>query len=227
MTKRTRVFLIDDHPAMRRGIAQLIADEADLEVCGEAENRQSAMEALAKVSPDVAIVDIALQGSDQSGLDLIAEIHAAWPDLPLLTYSMHDEKNFAELALRAGARGYLMKQESVRLLIDAIHHILAGGVFVSEAMNRRLLLLHVGKNPDRRESMPTQPQELLTGREFEIFRLIGTGLPPREIARQLCLSVKTIETHRMNIRKKLGMANAFELTRHAVQWVHSNGAVIT
>ncbi len=207
---------------MRHGIAQLITHEADLEVCGEAADRQSAMENLARVSPDLAIVDIALQGSDQSGLDLIVEIHAAWPDLPLLAYSMHDERNFAERAMRAGARGYLMKQEPVRLLIDAIHRILEGGVFVSEAMNRRLLLLHVGKTPDRRESVPAQPQDLLTAREFEIFRLIGTGLPPREIARQLCLSVKTIETHRMNIRKKLGMANAFELTRHAVRWVHSN-----
>ena len=224
MTKQAKVFLIDDHPAMRRGIAQLISDEADLEVCGEAADRQSAMDALARVSPDLAIVDIALQGSDHSGLDLIVEIHAAWPDLPLLAYSMHDERNFAERALRAGARGYLMKQEPVRQLIDAIHHILAGGVFVSEAMNRRLLLLHVGKNPDRRDSLPAQPQDLLTGREFEIFRLIGSGLPPREIGRQLCLSVKTIETHRMNIRKKLGLANAFELTRHAVQWVHGNCA---
>ena len=222
MTKRTRVFLVDDHPAMRHGIAQLIANEADLEVCGEAEDRQLAMETMARISPELAIVDIALQGSDQSGLDLIAEIHAAWPALPLLAYSMYDELDFAERALRAGARGYLMKQEPVRQLINAIRHILAGGVFVSEAMNRRLLLLHVGKDPDWRESMPAQPQDLLTDREFEIFRLIGTGLPPREIARQLCLSVKTIETHRMNIRKKLAITNAFELTRYAVKWVHGN-----
>lgn len=211
-------MLVDDHPAMRHGIAQLVNNEHDLEVCGEAANRQEALDAIAAEPPDLILLDIALKDSHTTGLDLIAEIHASAGPIPILIYSMHDEKLYAERALRAGARGYLMKQEPVRRIIDAISGIINDGIYVSEDINRIILLKHIG--PSCEYQRPAIPEDCLSVREFEVFRLIGKGLQPREIADKLFLSTKTVETHRMNIRKKLGMANASEVIRYAVEWSH-------
>jgi len=216
MNNKTRVFLVDDHPAMRHGIAQLVAKENDLEVCGEAGDRRETLNAIAGDPPDLIILDIALKDPDRTGLDLVSEIHACVGPVPILIYSMHDEKMYAERALRAGARGYLMKQEPVRRIIHAIRAIIKDGIYVSEQIGRRILLKHIGASPEQQPSVT--PEDCLSEREFEVFRLIGKGLQPREIAEKLCLSTKTVETHRMNIRKKFGMANASEVIQYAVEW---------
>ena len=216
MNNKTRVFLVDDHPAMRHGIAQLVAKENDLEVCGEAGDRRETLNAIAGDPPDLIILDIALKDPDRTGLDLVSEIHACVGPVPILIYSMHDEKIYAERALRAGARGYLMKQEPVRRIIHAIRAIIKDGIYVSEQIGRRILLKHIGASPEQQPSVT--PEDCLSEREFEVFRLIGKGLQPREIAEKLCLSTKTVETHRMNIRKKFGMANASEVIQYAVEW---------
>jgi len=208
--------LVDDHPAMRHGIAQLVAKENDLEVCGEAGDRRETLNAIAGDPPDLIILDIALKDPDRTGLDLVSEIHACVGPVPILIYSMHDEKMYAERALRAGARGYLMKQEPVRRIIHAIRAIIKDGIYVSEQIGRRILLKHIGASPEQQPSVT--PEDCLSEREFEVFRLIGKGLQPREIAEKLCLSTKTVETHRMNIRKKFGMANASEVIQYAVEW---------
>ncbi len=211
----TKIMLVDDHPAMRHGLAQLINAEADLDVCGEADDRPGAMAVFERRRPDLVVVDVALKDSSSSGLDLVCDLRARRADLPILVYSMHDEALYAERALRMGARGYLMKQQPVRELLVAVRRVLDGGVYVSPAITSRLLLRHVG---DTRGPLVTDPTACLSSREFEVFRLIGKGLPPREIGEVLHLSPKTIETHRQNIRKKLGLMNASELTRRAVEW---------
>ncbi len=213
----TRILLVDDHPAMRHGLAQLIAGEPDLEICGEAEDRQSMMAAIDKSPPDLVVLDIGLKNRECSGLDLIEDIRARLGEIPILIFSMHDEALYAERALRAGARGYLMKQESVREVVVAIRQILAGGIYLSQEIKESLLKQHVGPGP---QPDAADPASCLTCREFEVFRLIGEGLQPREIGEALFVSTKTVETHRINIRRKLGLQNAAELTRLAVKWVH-------
>lgn len=216
--KTKRILIIDDHPAMRHGIAQLIAREKDLKVCAEAGNRRETLAVLQKETPDIVILDISLDEAGISGLDLIGDICAHAGSVPILVYSMHDERVYAERALRSGACGYLMKQAPVQQLVGAIRKILIDGIYLSPEMQRRLLLGHVGRKSCFLE--PMCPEDCLSQREFEVFRLIGMGLRPREIARQLHLSVKTIETHRMNIRKKLSISDAPSLARYAVAWVH-------
>lgn len=213
----TRILVVDDHPAMRHGLAQLIAGEPGLEICGEAEDRQSMIGAIDRSPPDLIVLDIGLKDRSCSGLDLIEDIRARLGEVPILIFSMHDESLYAERALRAGARGYLMKQESVREVIVAIRQILAGGVYASQGFKESLVKQRVGSKPQPDDG---DPATRLTNREFEVFRLIGEGLQPREISNALFLSVKTVETHRINIRKKLGLQNAAELTRLAVKWVH-------
>ena len=203
---------------MRHGIAQLIEKEPDFEVCGEAGDRKEALDAIRRISPDFVILDISLKDPGSSGLDLISEIHSYTGTIPILIYSMHDENVYAELSLRSGASGYLMKQEPVRQIVGAVRRILHDGIYVSEEISRRLLLRHIGPHQEHQEHI--SPQDKLSVREFEVFRLIGIGMKPREIAIKLSLSVKTIETHRINIRKKLGMTNAPELTRYAIEWIH-------
>lgn len=214
---RTRILLIDDHPAMRHGLAQLIDAEPDLEVCGEAEDRASLLDRLVDTTPDLIVLDIALRDRTCSGLDLVPDIRSRLGEVPILIYSMHDEAFYAERALRAGARGYLMKQEPVRQVIVALRLILEGGVYLSPEINRSLLMRHVG--PAAATGRP-DPATSLTGRQFEVLRLIGRGLQPREIAGAMNLSVKTVETHRRNIRRRLNLADAAALTRFAVDYVH-------
>lgn len=208
--------MVDDHPAMRHGIAQLVAREKDLEVCGEAGDRRDTLNAIADDPPGLIVLDIALKDTDRTGLDLISEIHACVGPVPILIYSMHDEKIYAERALRAGARGYLMKQEPVRRIIHAIRTIIKDGIYVSEEIARRILLKHIGASPEEQPLVTLE--DCLSKRQFEVFQLISKGLQPREIAKKLCLSPKTVETHRMNIRKKFGMATASEVIQYAVEW---------
>jgi DNA-binding NarL/FixJ family response regulator len=217
--KTTQILIVDDHPAMRYGLAQLIDKEPDLEVCGEAEDRPTVLAALQRTPPDFILLDIALKDKSGTGLDLIRDIQSRLGDIPILIVSMHDEALYAERALRAGARGYLMKQEPVREVITAIRRMLDGGVYLSSEMNNALLLRHVGP---ARKPAKLDPTECLSNREFEVFRLIGKGMQPREIGGALNLSTKTVEAHRLNMRKKLGLADARELAGFAVDWTHRN-----
>lgn len=212
----TRVLIVDDHPAMRHGLSQLIENEPDLTVCGDAGCRNEALSAFDSGDPDLVLLDISMDAAAGSGIDLIPDFLTRDETVGILIYTMHDEKVYAERALRAGARGYLMKQRPVPEIIEAIRSVRNGDVYLSAEIRRELLLRHVG--PDWKKSAPS-PVECLSEREFEVLRLIGQGLPPREIAGALFLSTKTVETHRLNIRKKLGFKNAAELRRFAVSWL--------
>ncbi len=216
--KKIHILVVDDHPAMRHGLTALISQEPDLEICCEAGNREETLQALSDHKVDFIILDISLQKNERSGLSLIPEIHAYQKKVPILVYSMHDELVYAERALQSGAHGYLMKQEPVRQITKAIHHILNEGIYVSDTIHQRLLLEHLDK--DKAPSMKNSPNTCLTNREFEVFSLLGKGLQPRELAQELNLSVKTVETHRLNIRRKLDLENAAELIHYAIEWIH-------
>ena len=208
-----RVLIVDDHPMMRTGLAQLIGNEPDLKVCAEADNARQGLEAVSKLSLDLVLLDISLP--DKSGLELLKVIRAIRPELPVLVVSMHDELVFAERVLRAGGRGYIMKQEGGQKYLQAIRQVLAGQIYVSEKMSARILESLSGSQT---EKPGTSPVQRLSDREFEVFQLIGQGLGTREIAQRLHLSVKTIEVHRINIKEKLQVKTATELVRFAVRW---------
>jgi len=210
-----RVLLIDDHPILRKGLAQLINQEADLVVCGEAEEAPKAFEAVGALNPDVAVVDISLKGGN--GLELIKNIKARYPDLPLLVLSMHDETLYAERALRAGSLGYIMKEEAIEKVIAAIRQVIGGDIFLSDRMKGRLLNQLVGG----RIKQGASSIDSLSDRELEVFRLIGEGRGTRQIAEELRLSVRTVEAYREYIKDKLNLKNGTELVQHAFQYVHS------
>ena len=210
--KQKRIFIVDDHPMMREGLAQLIAHETDLMVCGEADDAAQALEQIENLKPDLALVDITLRSTN--GLELIKDLRIRAPDLAILVISMHDESLYAERVLRAGGRGYVMKQEGGKKLMEAIRHVLAGQIYVSEKMSARILEIFSGGRRDGTGS----PVGRLTDREFEVFQLIGQGKGTREIAEHLHLSVKTVEVHRANIKEKLGIKSATDLVRFAVRW---------
>ncbi|MDY7108117.1 MAG: response regulator transcription factor [Planctomycetota bacterium] len=218
-TKRTptdrsrRVLIVDDHPIVRHGMGQLLDDEPDLNVCAEAANAGEAVRAVEEFHPDMAIIDIQLDGMD--GLNLLKDLKARWPELHVLIVSVHDETLYAERALRAGALGYLNKQTATDFLVEACRRVLAGEIYLSEQMSNRLLHSVVGGKTDLEES----PIDRLSDRELEVYRLLGEGLGTRQIADKLALSMKTIETYRENIKEKLNLADSNQLVRHAVQWV--------
>jgi DNA-binding NarL/FixJ family response regulator len=214
-TAKTRILIVDDHPMMRDGLRQLIAHEPDLEVCGEAEDAVDAVQQAEAARPDVAIVDITLRSS--SGLELIKDLHIRSPQTKVLVLSMHDESLYAERVLRAGGRGYVMKQEGGKKIIEAVRHVASGRTFVSEAISVRILDSFSGGGEHK------SPVERLTDREFEVFQLIGQGLSTKEMAGKLHVSVKTIEVHRVNIKEKLNTPTARDLIRFAVRWVESPG----
>lgn len=215
---RSRIFIVDDHPMMREGLAQLVADEADLEVCGEAENAASALESIPALVPDLVLADITLP--DKNGLELIKDLLAQVPGLKILVISMHEESFYAERVLKAGARGYIMKHEGGERLMQGIRHVLTGGIHVSEAISARILERFSGQgSTDNRN-----PVQTLSDREFEVFQLVGEGRTTREIAELLHLSVKTVEVHRLNIKQKLGLKHSSELIRSAVRWVESRAS---
>jgi len=213
----TRILIVDDHPIVRQGLAELINHESDLVVCGQAEDSYEAIKAIKDLSPTMAIVDISLK--ETSGLELIKDIHSQYPDLPVLTLSMHDEMLYAERALRAGAMGYIMKQEATENVIVAVRRILRGEIYVSDKMAARM----VRKLVTGQIETATSQVESLSDRELEVFHLIGKGHGTRQISERLHLSVKTIETYRAHIKEKLNLADAAELLQYAIQWVNSCG----
>jgi len=210
---KKRILILDDHPMMREGLAQLIDNEGDLSVCGEAGTGREAFELAKKLKPDLLLADISLP--DKSGLEVIKELHAFHPDVVVLVISMHDESLYAERVLRAGGRGYIMKQEGGKKLMEAIRQVLSGKIYVSERISEKLLeSFSDHSNEAGRASM-----ENLTDREFEVLQLLGQGKGTREIAAQLHLSGKTVEAHRANIKRKLELKTGPELVRYAVRWV--------
>ena len=200
---------------MRQGLAQLINNEPDLVACGEAEGGQQALAYVANTRPDLALVDISLP--DKHGLELIKDMQAVQPELPILVVSMHDESLYAERVLRAGGRGYIMKQEGGKKMMQAIRTVLSGQIYVSDKMSAKILEIFSG----RRTESNRPSIERLTDREFEVFQLIGQGKGTRQIAEALHLSVKTVEVHRLHIKEKLALSDAPSLVRHAVRWVET------
>lgn len=209
----SKIFIVDDHPLVRQGLAQIIEKEDDLEVCGEAENAPSAMKAIGQELPDAIIVDISLQGNN--GLELIKNLKALYENLPILVFSMHDESIYAQRALRAGAKAYVMKKEPPSVIVEAIGRIIKGEIYVSAKVADQVLHQIVNGNTNSTSS----PIERLTDRELEVVQLIGRGLSTREIAGNLNLSIKTIESHRAHVKEKLNLRNATELVQFSVQWV--------
>jgi DNA-binding NarL/FixJ family response regulator len=212
--RKTRVLLIDDHPMMRDGLAQLIAGEKDLEICGGAGDAAAALEMVNSRQPELVLTDISLP--DKNGLELTKDILAMRPDTLVLVISMHDEALYAGRVLRAGARGYIMKQEGGKKILQAIRAVLGGQISVSEKMAASLLETLSG-----RRSSSGSLVETLTDRELEIFQNIGRGLETKQIAAALHVSPKTVEAHRANIKTKLGIASHAELIRQAVRWVEA------
>jgi DNA-binding NarL/FixJ family response regulator len=210
-----RVLIVDDHPLLRRGVGQLIDQEKDLQVVAEAEDAHKAITAIENNNPDVALIDITLHGA--SGIELLKNIKARFPKLKMLVLSMHDESVYAHRALRAGASGYIMKQEGTEKVLTALRKVLRGEVYLSDRLGNRMLhRLVSGRAP-----LTTSPVEELSDRELEIFSLIGQGHGTRVIAEKLHLSIKTIESHRAHIKEKLNLQNASELVHHAIQWIQS------
>jgi DNA-binding NarL/FixJ family response regulator len=210
--KRSRVLLVDDHPMVRERLADVINREADLMVSGEAEDRHEAIAAILAQPPDLVIVDLTLKSSD--GLELIKDIRARWPKMRMLVVSMHDESLYAERVIRAGAMGYITKQEATRKVLLAIRRVLAGSIYLNEKIASRLIR-RLMTNADQ----PTAtPAESLADRESQVFELIGRGLNTHDIALQLHIAVKTVETYRARIKQKLSLKDASELLQLAIAW---------
>lgn len=212
---RRRILLVDDHPMTRAGLAHLINKQPDMQVSCEASQPAEVLDALAKSVPDLLISDMTMPG--RSGLEFIKDLQALRPALPILVLSMHDEMLYAERVLRAGARGYIMKEAGGEKLLAAIRRVLLGEVYVSEKMSSKILDGLSTRRPRRSSS----PIEKLSDREFEIFQLIGRGKSTREIAKQLHLSPKTVDVHRSHLKAKLEQPDAISLVCHAVRWVES------
>ena len=213
----TRVLIVDDHPFMRRGLAQTINDQPGLEVCGEAGSVAEALKIMESCSPHLAVVDISLGA--ESGIELIQAIRERWPSIKVLVSSMHDETLFAERALRAGALGFVNKGEPPAVFVAALQRVSSGQIYLSERMTNRMLDQVLTDKLEANRS----PIETLSNRELEVFEMIGKGMSTKQIAARLGLSPKTIETYREHIKQKLNLANATELTRNAVQWVLEQG----
>lgn len=214
--KHFRILIVDDHPLLREGLRIRISGQPDLEVCCEAEDVDSALEHFKSGKPDLTLVDISLKKGH--GLDLVKQIKAVDPDAKMLVISAYEESLYAERALRAGAMGYINKQECRENVVTAIRTVLEGHRYLSPKMNDQMLRMAVGGG----EVAPASPVEALTDRELEVYQLIGQAQTTSSIARQLHLSPHTIDSHREKIKAKLGLENGAELTRHALQWVLEN-----
>jgi len=212
---RKRILLVDDHPFMRAGLAQLIDLQPDMVVAGEAGNPAEAIQKFAVAKPDMVLTDMTMPG--RSGLEFIKDLRAAYPDVAILVVSMHDEAIFAERALRAGARGYIMKEAGGENLLTAIRQVLGGQIYLSPRMSANALDIFSGRRPRGSSS----PIEKLSDREFEVFRLVGQGKSTRDIAQQLHLSTKTVDVHRGHIKEKLELKDTTALVRRAVRWVET------
>ncbi|MGH7995836.1 MAG: response regulator transcription factor [Opitutaceae bacterium] len=215
LAAKFRIFLVDDHPITRQGVAALINQERNLTVCGEADTAPKALEMITKSQPDLAVVDISLK--TMSGIELIKNLKVLDPKLPVLVMSMHDESLYAERALRAGAQGYIMKQEASEKILTAIQRVLDGELYLSEAMKEKML--HRIVNTKKEETGFSIDR--LSDREMEVFQLIGNGYSTRQIAAQLNLSVKTIDSYREHLKLKLSLEKGSDLVRYAIQWVKS------
>jgi DNA-binding NarL/FixJ family response regulator len=215
MPNHKKIFIVDDHPVLRRGLSALIDSEPDLVVAGEAHSSIAVLEALQEIQPDLVIVDLVLAGGD--GLDLVKAIKALHPAIPSLVLSMHDEATYALRSLRAGARGYVNKQQLDDTVLIAIHRVLAGEMYMSSQVEAQLAARYVG----RRTLGTDGPVDALTDRQLQVFRLIGQGRTTRQIAETLSLSIKTIESHREHIKDKLTIETSADLARRATQWVES------
>ena len=214
---RRRILLVDDHPLVRERLTEVINREADLTVCGEAEDRDQAIAAIPAQRPHLVIVDLTLKNSD--GLELIKDIRSRWPKLRMLVVSMHDESLYAERIIRAGALGYITKQEATRNILVAIRRVLEGTIYLNEKIASRIisrLTAHPG-------AVVATPPELLSDRELQVFDLTGQGLNTGEIASRLHVAVKTIETYRARIREKLKLKKPSGLLRSAISWAHNHG----
>lgn len=207
------VFLVDDHPIFRHGLARFIEAEPGLKICGEASSAALALDSLRKVKADVAVVDIVLPGAN--GLELIKHLRTEHPTLPILVVSAHDEQLYALRALRAGAAGYVMKREAESVFLEALRKVIAGGVYVSPNFGDQLIYKVARSEGDPAHS----PLDALTDREMEVLQLIGGGKGSRQIAEELHLSVKTIESHRLHIKEKLHLQSSTELVRFALEFV--------
>jgi len=210
--RKNKVFLVDDHPIVRQGLTLLINQERDLSVCGEAEEMHSALQSIESAKPDIVVLDISLNGPD--GLDLLKHLRSRHPKLPVLMLSMHDESIYAERTLRAGANGYIMKQEATDKVLIALRRILSNEIYVSDRIANNMLRHYVRGDQGAQSSPVTE----LSDRELEIFRLIGQGHTTRQIANELHLSVKTVESYQAHIKEKLSLHSARELVQHAIRW---------
>ena len=213
---RRRIFIVDDHPIFRDGLAHLVNGEVDLQVCGEADSAGAALDGVLRSKPALVLLDIGLPG--KSGLELIKDLRVTCPEAAVLVISMHEESLYAERVLRAGAQGYLMKQEGPEKMLQAIRDVLNGRISLSEQMSAKVLNIFAGQRLARGAS----PIEQLTDREFEILQLIGRGKGNHEIACQLHVSSKTVDAHRSHIKQKLKMRSSPELICYAARWVEAN-----
>ena len=213
MATNKRIYIVDDHPLMRKGLAMTIDKEMGYEVCGQAESAEQALSEMVSLNPDAAVVDISLPG--MNGIELIKNVLHQKPNLKILVVSRHDEELYAERALRAGAKGYLMKLEAAEILITALRQIINGGIYLSEKIGAKMIMKMTSGNAAKSDN----PLDLLSDRELEVFELTGKGLSTREIGEKLHISVKTVESHRANIKDKLQVDTANDLMRHAVRWV--------
>lgn len=213
------IFLVDDHPVLITGLTELIESEPGFVVCGAAYSAEAALTEIQQLKPHLVISDLTLPG--KGGLELIKDLQVVMPSLPVLVMSMHDETLHAERVLRAGARGYLMKESSNEKLIEAIRRVLEGQIYVSDRMNAQIMQSYAGRRPRGSNS----PIEKLSDREFEVFQLMGRGKTTGQIAEQLHVSGKTVAVHRGHIKEKLGIESSTELVRHAVRWVETQQEV--
>jgi DNA-binding NarL/FixJ family response regulator len=212
-----KIFIVDDHPMFREGLASLVRRETDLTICGEASDAAQALTAIERLKPDLVLIDISLPG--RSGLELAKDLRAARPATAVLVISMHDETLYAERVLRAGARGYIMKQEGPEKMLQGIRRVLDGQIYLSSKMSVRILDAFSGQH-----SRTSSPISRLTDRELEILQLVGYGRDSRTIAKQLNLSFKTVDAHRSHIKQKLELRNHTELISYAARWVHGGVA---
>jgi len=210
---KKRILLVDDHPLIRKGIALTLEEEPTFEVCCQLSSGEEALEQIHQLNPDAAVIDVSLPG--MNGIELIKHLKNAKPNMSILIVSRHDEELYAERAIRAGANGYIMKQEAGEVLVKGLHKILKGGIFVSDVINERMLQNMM----NNRRTSEQSPIELLSDRELEVFEHIGRGLSTKEIAERMHVSTKTIETYKARIKDKMGLESNHDVTRMAIQWV--------